>query len=135
MKCGVIHAHVILLGCLARRRKGSWQLPYAWKWSRDADGWWRPICKGCRWRIWRDTRKEIEASPEWDELTYSDRWQVQWEVFNEGVREVMALVQSPRSGNKPPGQDLPCSVVDPHRQDLEQAASKPIPDPDDMALD
>eukprot|EP00413_Alexandrium_margalefii_P029001 CAMPEP_0204576392 /NCGR_PEP_ID=MMETSP0661-20131031/41746_1 /ASSEMBLY_ACC=CAM_ASM_000606 /TAXON_ID=109239 /ORGANISM="Alexandrium margalefi, Strain AMGDE01CS-322" /LENGTH=98 /DNA_ID=CAMNT_0051585131 /DNA_START=43 /DNA_END=339 /DNA_ORIENTATION=+ len=42
-----------------RRTDGSfeWKLQYGWRWEQSGLGW-HAICKLCRWRAWRDCRKE-----------------------------------------------------------------------------
>ena len=109
----------------------GWKLPYGWRWHTAQDecagtsssswcgsSWssWHVVCRSCRWRFWRDARKELQASPEFEEA-------------NLQVRNAMHI----RTFDKLAERDIARAA---HQASRQQAIATAVPgDDSDMDLD
>ena len=103
----------------------SWKLPRGWRWQQRTEEF-KPVCRTCVWRLWRDAQKEAQHIVQWDLwlITNFRQRDIQLAEYTDGFRREVQRqqlqVQKHNGG-------VTCHAA--------LAALDPAADPEDMVLD
>ena len=102
----------------------TWKLPRGWRWQLHEEAF-KPVCRTCVWRLWRDAQREARHIVQWD------RWLVT--MFRPCDIQLDEYVQGSRRELQQQQQHQQCS------SSATAPADMPVPEdssvPEDMDLD
>ena len=72
----------------------TWKLPRGWRWQLHEEEF-KPVCRTCVWRLWRDAQREAQHIGQWDLwlVTNFRRCDIQLAEYVQGFRRKMQQQQ------------------------------------------